>query len=168
MITNLSFCITRYTAHEAMLRRCLASISKQRVPHSEIIVCGDGASDAKIRFLQNSGWTKTGELSKTRNVLCSNAAEPFVVLMADHVELSDGWYEAIKEADCFDIIGSRLVTEDNARAIDWAYRVKLGSKHYPFPLEYDEWTTKAYVTGDLMLLRKSAWEQLKFNQTLKR
>ena len=168
MISNISFCILSPGRSEGIINRAIASISRQRIPSREILVCGELPAAQNIKVLRSNGWSETGELNRMRNLLCSNATGNFVVLMDENIELSDGWYEAIKDADCFDIAGSRIVTEDGARAIDWAYQVKLGGKSYAFPLQYDEWTTKAYVSGKLMLLRKRVWERIKFDEALKR
>jgi|GEM_PF-5021081 len=164
MITKLSFCVMRCGADEEAVNRCIASILKQRLPHCEIFVCGNRYSNDRCKIFENGEWVKSGELNRMRNLLCSNATTDFIVLMAENIELSDDWYEAIKDADCLDIVGSRIVTEDGPRAIDWAYQVKLGSRSFAFPLLYDEWTTKAYVSGNLMLLRKRAWERVKFDE----
>jgi len=153
---------------EEAINRCIASISKQRLPHCEILVCGNRCSDDRCKSFENGEWVKSGELNRMRNLLCSNATTDFIVLMAENIELSDGWYEAVKDADCLDIVGSRIVTDDGTRAVDWAYQVKLGSMSFPYPLAYDEWTTKAYVSGNFMLLRKRVWERIKFDETLLR
>jgi Tfp pilus assembly protein PilF len=118
-----------------------------------------------MRVLRTDGYSQSGGLNRICNLLCSNASKDFVVLMADNIDLSDGWYDTIKEADYFDVIGSRLVTNNGARAVDWACQVRLGSMSVPYPLDYEEWTTKAYVSGKLMLLRKGVWEQIKFAET---
>lgn len=166
MIKSLSFCIVRRSKDDAILAQCIAGILKQDVPDLEILICGSGYASNGYRFFEKTDWAEGGELNKMRNLLCENASKDFVVLMAEDIELSDGWYDAMKVADSLDIVGSRLATVDNVRAIDWAYQVKLGSKSYPCPLEYDEWSMKAYVCGDLMVLRKRLWKRIKFDETL--
>lgn len=166
MIEDISFCIMRSGGNDRALDRCINSILKQQVPRFEILVCGDRCNHDKVKFFDKKEWFENGERNKMRNLLCSHSLAEFTVLLTENIELSDGWYEAIKHADCFDVCGSRIETENKARAVDWAYRVRLGSRSYPCPLEYDEWTTKAYVSGELMLLRKGAWERVKFDETL--
>ena len=167
MISKISFCIIGQGSTGGM-NRTIASIFRQRLPGREILVWGELPAAQDIKVLRSDGWNETGEINRIRNLLCANATHDFVVLMGAHIELSDGWYEAIKEADYLDIIGSRIVTNDGARAVDWAYEVELGSIKLPYPLAYDEWTTKAYVSGNFMLLRKRAWERIKFDETLVR
>lgn len=165
MISSISFCVIRQSPGEEIINRTIASILRQRIPGREILVWGDLSGVPDIRVFPTNGWNVTGELNRIRNLLCLNATKDFVALLDDHVELGDGWYDAIKEADYLDIIGSRIVTNKGTRAIDWAYQVKLGSKIFPYPLAYDEWTTKAYVSG-LVLLRKRAWKRIHFNEKL--
>ena len=168
MISSISFCIISQDSSSGRIDRAIASVSKQSLTSREILVFGDLPPAHNVRVFPNNGWIETGELNRIRNLLCSHATKDFVALMADNIDLSDGWYEAIKEADYFDIIGSRILTNEGVRAVDWAYQVKLGSMSFPYPLDYDEWTTKAYVSGNLMLLRKRAWERIKFEETLLR
>ena len=151
---------------ERALGRCVDSILKQRVPRFEILACGNRSDHDKVKFIGKEERLENGELNRMRNFLCATSSADFAVLMTENIKLSDGWYEAMRHADCLDIVGSRIETENNVRTIDWAYQVKLGSRGYPCPLEYDEWTTKAYVSGELMLLRKGAWERVKFDETL--
>lgn len=168
MISSISFCIIRQSRSEEIIDRAIASILRQPLPNREVLVCGEYPAAHDIKVFRSDGWNETGALNRTRNLLCSNATEDFVVLMTDRIELLDGWYEAIKEADYLDIVGSRIVTDEGIRAVDWAYQIKLGSMSFPYPLAYDEWTTKAYVSGNFMLLRKRAWERIKFDETLLR
>jgi tetratricopeptide (TPR) repeat protein len=168
MISSISFCIISQGRSEGIIIRAIASILRQRLPDREILVCGELPAAPNIKVFRSNGWSETGELNRIRNLLCSNATKDFVALMADNIELRDGWYEAIKEADYLDIIGSQIVTNDGIRAVDWAYQINLGSMSFPYPLAYDEWTTKAYVSGNFMLLRKRAWERIKFDETLLR
>lgn len=166
MITSISFCILGLGRDEGLTNRAIASVLRQRLPNPEILVCGELSAANNAKVLRSNGWSESGELNRIRNMLCANATKDFVVLMVDSIELSDGWYEAIKEADYLDIIASRIVTNDGIRAVDWAYPVKLGAMTFPYPLDYDEWTTKAYVSGSFMVLRKRAWERIKFDETL--
>lgn len=165
MINNISFCISVRADDEILLRQCVAGILRQNVPDFEILGCGKQyGSDPGYNYFRNDEWVERGEINKIRNYLCTNAKKQFIVLIDDNVELGAGWYQAINSADCLDIIGSRVTTEKNARVIDWAYQMSLGSKTLPFPLEYDEWTTKAYVWGGLMMIRRTVLEHLKFDE----
>ena len=168
MIDNISFCVLPYARDPDALKRCVASIAKQRLPHYEILVSGDPCDLNDIVFIPSGGRRESGEFNRIRNQLVARATADFVLLIADAIALADGWYEAIKHADFLDVVGSQVTTEGGSRAIDWAYQVKLGSQSFAFPLDYDEWSTRAYVGGSLMLLRKKTWERLQFDEKLKR
>lgn len=163
---SISFCIFNQNCSEGIFDKAVANVLSQHVPDHEIFVYGELSSGDKIKIIPSNGSVE--HLSHIRNVLCTTASKEFIALMANNIELSDGWYEAIKEADYLDIIGSRILTDSGARALDWACQINLGSKSFPYPLDYDEWTTKAYVSGNLMLLRKRLWERIKFDETLSR
>lgn len=166
MITSLSFCILNWSQSNKALSRCIKSIRSQNMPQYEILVYGNGNEDDGIKYFNKEDWIKQGAINKMRNSLCNIASKEFIVLMDANVELAPDWYSNMMKADCFDIIGSRLITTDDKRAIDWAYQIRLDDQSFPFPLQYDEWTTKAYISGMLMVVRRSVWEQVKFTDNL--
>jgi tetratricopeptide (TPR) repeat protein len=166
MITKISFCILRMSPDRESVRRAVFSIQKQEVPDFEILVYGPDPEIANVKTLPVGESEDGGYVNRVRNRLLNQASADFVVIMADTIELVSGWYAAMKTADFLDIAASRIVSSDGIRMADWAYRIRLGSRQYVYPLEYDEWTTKAYVSGDLMLLRRKTWECLRFNEQL--
>lgn len=166
MIDSISFCVMHQRGSEKLTDRAIASILRQKLRDREIVLCGDWPATQDVQVIQDDGYDGRGKVGRVRNLLCSHATKDYVVLMAGNIELSDGWYDAIKEGDYFDVIGSRIVTDGNVRAVDWAYQIKIGPVTFPVPLDYDEWTTKAYVSGNLMLLRKTVWETIRFDETL--
>jgi glycosyltransferase involved in cell wall biosynthesis len=165
MIREISFCILNHSESDKFLKRCIESVHSQGLPEYEILVCGLSCDVDNAKYFHKEDWARQGALNKMRNYLCSHASKEFIVLMDSNVELTRDWYSKISRADCFDLIGSRLVTLDNKRVIDWAYRIRLGDKDIPFPLEYDEWTTKAYISGTLMVIQRRVWERARFNET---
>jgi len=168
LIESISFGVLPYSCDRARLERCVASIVKQGVPQQEIFTCDFLGDLPNCRSLPSENWAQTGEFNRLRNRICAQAAGEFVVLIADVMELADSWYDAIKHGNFFDVAASRIRTQDNRRAIDWGYEVKLGSRSFAYPLDYDEWTTKAHVSGSLLLLRKEVWEHIKFPEQLRR
>ncbi len=166
MIISISFCILNYGHTDASIGRCIESIRRQGVPKYEILICSSKRSYNDVVTFNEDEWVRRGKVNKMRNHLCSYASKEFIVLMDGGVELTSNWYSNIRKADCFDLIGSRLLASDNKRVIDWAYPFRLADKHLPLPLQYDEWTNKAYISGILMVIRHDVWEQIKFSEGL--
>ncbi len=166
MIRDISLCITNFGHSEKSLKRCIESIHIQRVPEYEIMVCSIEGRDDGIKYFHKEDWAKRGEINKLRNYLCDQTTKEFIALMDNGIELASDWYSNIKQADCFDLIGSRLVSPEGKRVVDWAYQSRMASQNLQLPLRYDEWSTRAYISGILMVLRRSAWEQVRFNEDL--
>ena len=166
MIREISFCILNYSESDKFLKRCIESVDNQGLSEYEILVWGISCNEDNVKYCRKEDWARQGALNKMRNYLCSHASKEFIVLMDSNVELTRDWYSQIKRANCFDLIGSRLVTSDNKRVIDWAYQVRLAGQNLPLPLQYDEWTTRAYISGILIMIGRSVWEDLKFNEGL--
>lgn len=166
MITNISFCVLSYGHSDESLERCINSIRKQGVPQYEVLVCGTGSEQTGVKFYHQEEWASHGEINKMRNHLCSHASNEFIVLMDASIELTPDWYINIKQADCYDVVGCRLSNSEGERVVDWAYLFKFKDENIPLPLYYDQWSTKAYVSGFLMLIFRNVWEQVRFNENL--
>lgn len=162
MIDNISFCVLPHAHETRALERCVESLVKQPAPQKEILVGGEARDLRGVQFVQPE--RAAANLNAIRNQLTARATSEFVLLIADVITLADDWYEAIRNADFLDVVASRITTENGGRAIDWAYQIQLGSRRFAYPLDYDEWTTKAYVGGSLMLVRKAAWERIRFDE----
>lgn len=163
MINSISFCILHFGQSDASLDACISGIMGQRVPDSEIIVCGMEGKNPYARYIRNADWARSGELNMMRNALCADASKDFIVFLESDIELSADWYEKISGADCLDIAGSSVRTPGGTRCVDWACAVELGNGRLPYPLQYDEWTDRAYIRAWLMLMRKSVWDNVKFD-----
>lgn len=164
MIGNISFCVLPHARQPQALERCVASLTKQPVLQKEILVSGEPCDLRGVQFVQPEG--PAANLNALRNQLAARSTAEFVLLIADALALADDWYDAIRTAGFLDVVASRITAENGDRAIDWAYRVKLGSRSFAYPLDYDEWTTKAYVGGSLMLVRKATWERVRFDENI--
>lgn len=163
MINSISFCILHFGQSDASLDACISGIRAQNIADSEIIVCGMEGRNPHARYIRNADWARSGELNMMRNALCADASKAFIVFLESDIELSPGWYENISGADCFDIAGGSIRTPGGARCVDWARAVTLGNVRMPYPLQYDEWTDRAYIRAWLMLMRKSVWDNVKFD-----
>ncbi|MDO8426667.1 MAG: tetratricopeptide repeat protein [Deltaproteobacteria bacterium] len=164
MIESLSFCVIDPGCPEEVFGRCVGSIERQGAPDYEIIVLGHGRGRGGVRFI-GGGMTGAG-ICKARNHICSQASKEFICLIEPDIELAPEWYKNIRFADCLDIIGSRINNEDGRRCVDWAFPVELGAEVFPYPLDYDEWSARAYIRGNLVVIRKRAWERTRFDEGL--
>src|SRR5574337_575392 len=163
MIESLSFCVIDLGCPEDVFERCVDSIERQEVPDSEILVLGPARKRDGIRFIE--GRDAASNICRARNLICSLASREFICLMEPEVELAPDWYANIKEA-CLDIIGSRVLTGENRRSVDWAIPIELGGEVFPYPLDYDEWSATAYIRASLIVIRKAAWERVRFDERL--
>ena len=169
MIKSLSFCIMAAHRSQEALARCIQSIQKQNISDYEIMVGGVNLeSTEQIAYLYRVEWERdlpilVGEI---QNEFCKRAVKDFIVLIDANVELSKTWYSEIKQADCFDVIGSALSNTDGKRVIDWAILDEVNGQHFPVALRYDEWTKRAFVSGSLMVIRRRIWDEIEFEENM--
>ena len=166
MIDSVSFCIINSDGKENDTLRCVESIRSQRHKHEDIFLLGDTVKMDNVKVLDDSDRPANGEVNAVRNYMAGFSSKEYIVFLDAAIELKDDWFDNLKQVDCFDVIGSRLVDSDGGRLLDWAYKAPLGELNLRLPLMYDEWTTKAYVNGNLIAIRRSLFDRIKFDENI--
>ena len=162
----ISFCIISTGENEGLLTQGIESIQKQNIPKYEILVCGISAGRHNVKLFPKPEWIQRMKLAKVRNYLCEQAKYNIIVLLDEKFLLKPDWYENIRNADNFDIAGCLMVDLNGNRRFDWAKCSRKNLKEEPSLLDYEEWHPDAFVSGDFMILRRSVWEKIKFDEEL--
>jgi len=166
MIRSISFCVIPSPDARNHINACLQSIAAQGVEDYEILVPGSGEPRNRTRFVALPPGMSPKNINPVRNHLCSQASKDYILLMDASLTLAPDWYANVRHVTWLDVIGSRLETRKGRRGIDWSFSHTLRSQKWILPLEYGEWLTRAFVNGDLMLLRKTVWDRIHFEDDL--
>lgn len=166
MINSISFCVIQPALSASFVKESINSILLQKIPDFEILVysplANNEINDRHIKFF-NSEKLKINSLNKIRNYLFTKAQKEYVVFMDHFVALTPEWHKSIKQMDCYDVFGTRLISPWQERCLDWG--IKKSEKIYA-PLHYDEWTNKAFINGALLIMRRKVMDHIQFDDNL--
>ena len=154
---------------EEALNCCLQSIHRQKVPDYQIIIGGvNRPTTDSITYLFRTEWLKGASmpLSEIQNEFCKRALKDFVVLMDANIELDSEWFANIRTMDGFDLIGSQMLDVNHTRVVDWFYPYSFYGEKLTLPLDYNEWVPTACISSSLMVIRRSLWEDIEFDENL--
>ncbi len=166
MINSISFCVIHLAHDVPFFKGCIAGILLQEIPDFEILVYSrfpvNETNDNRIKFV-DAGKLKLNNLNEARNYLFTQARKEHIVFMDHFVVLTPGWYESIKQVNYYDVFGTRLLSPEHERYVDWG--VEKSDKTLS-PLHYDEWTNKAFVNGALLIVKRQVMDYLQFDARL--
>jgi hypothetical protein len=164
VINSISFCINASSGSAAALEVCLKHLRQLNVPDFEILVYGRGEDRAPVRYLEESSIAPDAS-NRVRNFLCRQATQSHIVLLNVNVQLPPDWFSQIRQDNFAEIMGTRLTDPQGHRIVDWSYSFQMGDRRLVLPLDYDEWTPQAFVSGEVILFQKMTWEKMKFEET---
>lgn len=155
--------------NEERVLRVIESISKQRIPLYEIIVCGDFNPIVKnvtvIPFVDSS---KYFLICSKKNLIIRNSKFDNICLMHDYVSLGDNWYNGFTEFGYdWDVCMTRITKIDGSRHFDWGM-FNCGQHTY---IDYDDYsfirTTHMYVGGAYIIAKKNFLIKYQLNENLR-
>jgi hypothetical protein len=149
------------------LTHCVQSIRALNVPTSEIIIAGDVPVIDGVTCLQMPDKAKGGNLGAMRNAICKEAKYNNIVICDDDIFYHPDWYigfeKFIIEHPDYEVASCRLLNPDGTRNWDW---VTTGGPRGHILLEYYETDKFQYITGGIIIIRKSVASRIGWNDTL--
>jgi GT2 family glycosyltransferase len=168
----ISFGIKTNLKNEAKLLVTLASVMAQEIPtdKKEILLTGNvGFQNLpaewrnRVRLIPDAESAAQGKLGRMMNTLVANARFENVCLLDDDIILLDGWYRKVVanllEKDGYDALAFPIRNTDGSRFFDWVQSIK-GSSLF---MNYAQTSEKQYITGGMLMLRKSVGETVRWD-----
>ena len=166
--TGISFCVITGGFRPDRMENLIRSIIRMEVPNYEILVCGwhpGGETDGRIDYVEKRDWAGRAEVCRMRNFNAARAKFDTIIILDDDVEFTPTWWREVRVLGDFDLAGCRGVDGNGNRWWDWQ-RVERGNPlSAPALLEYGETHPDAYISGYFMMMRKSVWEAVKFDES---
>ncbi|HEB72449.1 MAG TPA: glycosyltransferase [Nitrospirae bacterium] len=168
---KISFIIISGGSRVESMERLLRSIEKQGLPDAETVVIGDikGLFGEGIILINEPQLARTAAICKMRNIGVEKSSGSVVVLLDDDMELTDGWYAAIKKrlsGDDWDIAGCRVTGPSGGRWYDWNWASREDPLCPPRMIEYGQTSENLYISGCLMIIRRHVFDKVRFNENL--
>ncbi len=149
MIQSISFVILHLNSKAEDLQQCRQSIEVQKIPDFDVHVLSPAS---------------TQNLTSALNHKCASIKKDYIVLIDSNVILGSDWYMHLKNADFFDLIGTALRDKNGSRIVDWFRMRTFRNLLIPYPLNYQEWSPNACVSGALLTFRRTMWDKIRFTE----
>lgn len=152
------------------------SILSQGIPADSFEVLITGKTDSPllrskfaqpVLFLPDSEAAEKGLLGRMYNTLAAHARFENICLLDDDIILLDGWYVKLVEFlknQSFDVVAFPIKNTDGSRFWDWA--AWQPGWEAPALLPYNQTSPDQYVTGGMVLVKRSVWETVKWSDSL--
>lgn len=169
-IEKWTFGIVTNGARNDWVEKQISSIQSQNIPEYEIIICGKyfDRKEQNIRYIQFTEKDDRGWITKKKNLICENAKYENLVIMHDRIVLNKNWFNGIKKyGKYFEVLSCKIHDKKENRCGDW---ITYGNKYNKFGkvglLDYKDWDKYGCLDGAFYILKKSAWEKAKWDETL--
>lgn len=168
--TKFSFIIISGGERIDSLNRLLNSIRNQKILNYEIIVVGKlpGITSVPVEFIERHNWAESGAICKMRNTGIDYSTGNLLIFLDDDVELTGSWFKKLyPHLDAtFDIAGSKILSPDGNRWYDWCWASRNDSACPSRLLEYSDHSENLYISGCCLIVRRSVFNILRFNEHL--
>jgi len=179
-INKWSFGIITNGKRPDWLKDIIDSIRIQKIPHYEIIICGEYNNKSKskdiiyIPFNQrnNKGW-----ITKKKNLIIQKAKYQNICLLHDRIFLNKNWFQEVKKwGNCFDVLTGKTIAingEKNLEHICFKGLSKLTMdqlnhfKYFPCGnLDYRDWDKDLFSYSANFMIKKYILINNPYNETL--
>lgn len=151
------------------------SIVRLKVPHYEIIVCGNYCPKGmkNVRFIPFK--PKMAWITRKKNLICQKAKYENMVITHDRFLFDKEWYKGMKRyGNYYEVLSCAIKDLKGRRADDWiTYGLdkKEGVEKEDIVgnlglLDYRDWDKNGYIGGGFYILKKSIWQQFKWDESL--
>jgi hypothetical protein len=169
-IDKWSFGIITNGKNNEAVDKEIESIIALKIPKFEVIVCGEYKSKNKFKNLSIIPFDSTiSWITKKKNLICENAKYENLVITHDRFTFDDDWSEGMKKyGNYFEVMSCKIHDNLGRRADDW-----MTAGVGPFEgyrnrglIEYRDWDINLFICGGFYIMKKSVWEECKWDNSL--
>ncbi len=149
------------------LQEAIASIRKQNISQSEIIICGAYPSprEANVIYIPFNQRDDLGWTTKKKNLIVQRASYENLCIIHDRFRLVDDWFEKIKKwGNSFEFLWmpSSPVGEDiDGRMVSF---FQVGSLAIPYTLRNNDWSYNIF-SGSIIVTKKTIYQKVLQNES---
>jgi GT2 family glycosyltransferase len=166
---DISFIIITNGKKPQELSAQVNSILGLSITNYEIIIIGEVSNlkydSLKIKLIKDSESASRGSLGALRNNACKLAIYENLVISDDDMLFTKDWYQNLLKAPSFQILTTCIRNPDGTRF--WDNACYMSPIHGHVNLNYNEEDDYKYMSGgQSWLIKKSVWEQVKWDEDL--
>ncbi|MDP3941276.1 MAG: hypothetical protein Q8Q49_03105 [bacterium] len=176
MIANLgkmdewTFGIVTNGERDDWIDQIIRSIRALKIPKYEIIICGKyrKREEKNIKIIDFIERADKGWITRKKNLIADKAAYENMCIIHDRLVFDRNWYRGMRKyGNSFELLGC-IQIEKNTRenAGDWlTLGGPMGTRWKISRLTYSDWDFYGYLSGQLMIIKKSIWEKTLWDET---
>jgi len=167
-IQRWTFGIVSDGRHNDWVRELIGSVSDQRIPEFEILICGpspyaevDISKPNYVKIIDDVLLDDDirAPISHKKNAIIKNAGYNNLCILHDRYLLPTDWYKKFQEyGNYYDAICLKTISKKGKRfGVDWMKFYHPLSDRFKInrPMLYNEWHEEAIIPGGVMVLKKS-------------
>lgn len=141
-----------------LIEQIIASIKAQRIPHYEIILCGNyhEREESNIHYIPFNQRDDLGWISRKKNLIVLAAQYENLCIIHDRIAFDKEWYEGMKKwGNTFEHL-TCLQYFEGKRTNDWLLHEKIEGIEYTFCSQLDprDWDQNACQGGQMHIVKK--------------
>lgn len=170
-INNWSFGIITDGSKKETLEEQIQSIVNLKIPHFEVIVCGQYNPSKKYGFVKVIPFThKIAWITKKKNLICKKAKYENLVITHNRFNFDKDWFTGIKKyGNYFEVLNCQILSPSGKRCGDWStYGHSITNRwiNYIGQLDYKDWDENLLINGSFHTLKKSVWKLCPWDESL--
>lgn len=169
-IDKWSFGIVTNGERDDWLELIIKSIRDLKIPHYEIIVCGKyrDRKEKNFTYINFNERSDKGWITKKKNLIAERARYENLCVIHDRLVFDKNWYEGMKKyGNAFELLGCvQIEKTTGVQAGDWLTQGGPRLLDYRNArMLYTDWDYYTYLSGQLMIIKRSIWKRVLWNET---
>lgn len=164
-----TFGIVTNGERDEWIEKIISSIKKQKIPSFEIIVCGKykNRPEKNFVYINFNERSEKGWITKKKNLIAEKAKYENLCIIHDRIIFDPGWYKGMKKyGNAFELLGCIQKEKSGERAGDWmTWGGPIEELYKIANLNYKEWDYYTYLSGQLIITKKSIYNRILFDET---
>ncbi|RJQ38231.1 hypothetical protein C4559_02035 [Candidatus Microgenomates bacterium] len=153
------------------LEEIIHSIQNLKIPNYEIIVCGKykNRKEKNFTYIDFNQRGEKGWITKKKNLICEKAKYENLCIIHDRLVFDKNWYEGIKKyGNAFELLGcTQIEKTTKTHAGDWlTLGGPIGTLYKIARIKETDWDYYTFLSGQLMIIKKSIWRKILWNETM--
>lgn len=172
-IDHWTFGMVTNGVRKDFIEQSLASIRSLKIQHYEIVICGryQGEKSRDIVYIPFGQRDEKGWITKKKNIIAKSASYTNLCIFHDRIVFNSDWHRGMKQyGNNFEVLSCRQLFNNRLRAGDWVTtNVSMSDKGFVYKIEeldYRDWDRKAYIGGQLVMMKKYVWGQEPWNESV--
>lgn len=169
-IDTWTFGIVTNGERDDWIEEIIQSIHALKIPKYEIIACGKykKRKEKNFYYIPFNERSDKGWITKKKNLIAKKASFENICIIHDRLVFDRNWYKGMKKyGNAFELLGCIQIEKNTGEnAGDWlTLGGPMGTRWKISRMKYEDWDYFGYLSGQLIILKKTIWSQTLWDET---